>query len=78
MSKNEKQLRHEWYKKAIYGTRLPAACVDLELLDKNILVLRKRSGSKPIRIATKSIRSLFVLKYIQERLENTIGLCPFR
>ncbi len=77
MSENEKQLRYEWYKKAIHGTRLPAACVDLELLDKNILVLRKRSGSKPIRIATKSIRSLFVLKYIQERLENTIGFMSF-
>jgi len=70
-------LRYEMYKKAISGKPLPIACLDLDMLDKNISSLLERSRTKPVRIATKSIRSVTVLKYIQEKSESFIGFMSF-
>jgi len=70
-------LRYKLYKKAISGKSLPVACLDLDMLDENISGLLERSRSKPVRIATKSIRSVTVLKYIQEKSEAFIGFMSF-
>ncbi|MEI9982688.1 MAG: alanine racemase [Aliidongia sp.] len=47
---------------ALAGHPLPAAILDLDRLDANAAVLRKRAGSLPIRLGTKSIRCTEVLR----------------
>lgn len=43
---------------------MPLAFVDMNLLDKNIQSILKRAANKKIRLASKSIRSKFILNYI--------------
>jgi D-serine deaminase-like pyridoxal phosphate-dependent protein len=56
--------RYHDYKSALQSLALPQACVDLDLLDQNIHRLWMRSHGKKIRLATKSIRSRFIIDYI--------------
>jgi len=51
---------YEHYRRALAGTRLPAAFVDLDHLGSNIANLRQRAGGLPIRLVTKSIRSVAI------------------
>jgi D-serine deaminase-like pyridoxal phosphate-dependent protein len=46
----------------------PFALIDLDAIDFNVTVMRARSGALPIRIATKSVRCVQLLRYLQERL----------
>jgi D-serine deaminase-like pyridoxal phosphate-dependent protein len=50
------------YRNALAGRRLPAAFVDLDVLDANLADLRRRAGSLRIRLVTKSIRSIAILR----------------
>lgn len=68
---------YQIYKKAVSGQSLPSAYLDMDYLDENIEALERRAGEVPIRIATKSIRSLEVLQYISNRLKNCIGFMAF-
>ncbi len=43
---------------------MPLAFVDMDLLDENIVTILKRAGDKRIRLASKSIRSKFILDYV--------------
>jgi D-serine deaminase-like pyridoxal phosphate-dependent protein len=61
---------YEDYKKAVAGQRLPLAYVDMDLLDSNILEIRRRLGDSKIRLATKSIRSVAIIQYIAEKFGN--------
>ena len=54
--------RYDYYHRAIGGQRLPAAFVDLDVLDANLERLRRRAGALPIRLASKSIRSVAILR----------------
>lgn len=47
---------------ALRGHALPAAFVDLAAFDANARTLRKRAGEKPIRVASKSIRCVALLR----------------
>lgn len=51
----------------------PFACIDLDAMDWNISMVNKLAGSKKIRIATKSVRSVELMQYIAERLPNFNG-----
>ncbi|UZM98119.1 hypothetical protein OL548_25415 [Lysinibacillus sp. MHQ-1] len=44
---------------------------------KNIQIIQDACGRKPIRLATKSIRSVEVLRYIQQKLPNVVGFMTF-
>jgi len=55
----------------------PFAWLDLDALDKNIQTVQQACGEKPIRIATKSIRSVEVLRYVQKNLQNVVGFMTF-
>jgi D-serine deaminase-like pyridoxal phosphate-dependent protein len=55
---------YETYKAAFQGRQMPFAYVDLDLLDANIRQIVARAGGKPIRVASKSIRSLPILQRI--------------
>ena len=56
--------RYNYYKAALKDERLPLAYVDLDLFDENIQAILKRSGSKKIRIASKSIRCVELMRRI--------------
>ncbi len=55
----------------------PFACIDLNALDLNIAYVNNACGSKGVRIATKSIRSMQLLHYIHSRLKNPAGFMTF-
>ena len=61
------------YKEAIATLPSPLLFLDLESLDKNIEWVAQNSGNKKIRIATKSIRSIELLKRIHEK--NSLKIC---
>lgn len=52
------------YKSAFAGLSMPFAWVDLEQFDRNIALHLKRAQNTPIRIASKSIRSVEILRYL--------------
>jgi len=51
------------FRSALAGVRLPAAFVDLDALDANLADLRRRAGALPIRLVTKSVRSVGILRH---------------
>ena len=53
---------YDFYRGALAGARLPAAFVDLDALAANLADLRARSGGLPIRLVTKSIRCVAILR----------------
>jgi D-serine deaminase-like pyridoxal phosphate-dependent protein len=53
---------YAYYRGALAGQTLPRAFVDLDALEANIAMLRRRAGSLLIRIVTKSIRSVAMLR----------------
>lgn len=56
------------------GERLPAAFVDLDAFDSNLdVILRKMEGSgKTLRIASKSVRCLALLKRLRQKGGDTV------
>jgi len=52
------------YKQIFQGQPMPFAYLDLDLLNQNIQQILLRAGDKKIRIASKSVRSLPILKHI--------------
>jgi len=58
--------RYEQYRQAIGNARLPAALVDLEAVDHNLAALLSpvRASGKTLRVASKSLRSVELLRYV--------------
>ena len=55
---------YDFYKNALAGHRLPAAFIDLDALSANLADLRTRAGALPIRLVTKSVRSVAILRRV--------------
>ena len=55
---------YDTYRNALAGQRLPAAFVDLDALSANLADLRARAGTLPIRLVTKSVRSVAILRRV--------------
>jgi D-serine deaminase-like pyridoxal phosphate-dependent protein len=55
----------------------PYAFVDFDYLDKNIADILQRAGNLKIRIASKSIRSVEVLRYIFSKSSQFEGIMSF-
>ncbi|GIV32868.1 MAG: amino acid aldolase [Chitinophagales bacterium] len=53
---------YSYYKNSIKGLTLPLALVDLKLFDENAQLIAQRAGNKKIRIATKSLRCIALIK----------------
>ncbi|MCO5234090.1 MAG: alanine racemase [Chitinophagales bacterium] len=66
-----------YYKNLFEGKDFPLAFVDLDLLDNNIHAIQKRVGNKSIRIASKSIRSTYILKHILQQHSIFKGIMAF-
>jgi D-serine deaminase-like pyridoxal phosphate-dependent protein len=69
---------YETYRSAIAGRPLPLALVDLDAVDANVETVLRLLGDKPLRVATKSIRSLELTRYIARRLGDAMcGLMTY-
>lgn len=66
----------KYFEQAYEHMERPFAWLDLDALDANINFINQ-TATMPIRIATKSIRSLPVLHYIMERLDTCVGVMTF-
>lgn len=62
------------YKAALQDIALPAAWLDLDLLDKNIAAIAQRAGGRPVRVVSKSIRARSVLHYLLAKGINFKGV----
>lgn len=65
---------YSYYQKIFKDTPTPFAFVDMDLLDQNISAILKRSGTKKIRIASKSLRSVGILSYILSKSAQFEGI----
>jgi D-serine deaminase-like pyridoxal phosphate-dependent protein len=70
----EDDRRYEVYRGALRGLRLPVAFVDLDLLRANAAALGARSAGKPIRLATKSVRCVALLRLVLDEYPSFRGL----
>lgn len=63
--KTQLQLRdYKYYRDAFAGRDMPFAYIDLDALDTNIATIAQQAGNKTIRVSSKSVRSVAMLKYI--------------
>ncbi|MGZ5311728.1 MAG: amino acid deaminase/aldolase [Solirubrobacterales bacterium] len=67
----------ERYEEALRGTQAPFAFLDLDAVWSNAADMLRRANGKPIRIATKSVRSLPVLRRLLELDRGFQGLLTF-
>jgi D-serine deaminase-like pyridoxal phosphate-dependent protein len=58
------QRDYSYYRQALAGQRLPAAFIDLDCLDANLDSLRQRADGLPIRLVTKSVRSVAIIRRV--------------
>lgn len=65
---------YEYYRSALRGQRLPAAFIDLDGFELNLRQLGVRAGSLPVRLVTKSIRSLPMIRRILRSAPFVRGL----
>jgi len=68
---------YDAYRAALAGQALPLAALDLDALEENLRRLLARSGGLPIRMVTKSIRSVGVLRHLMARSKALQGLLCF-
>lgn len=68
---------YSYYRNQLRGLKLPAAFVDLDLLDHNIQQILQRAGELPIRIASKSVRCCHMLQHIFSASNQFRGLMTF-
>lgn len=55
---------YDYYREALRGRTMPLAFVDLDLFDENVRAIARRAGAKHLRIASKSIRCLPLMRRI--------------
>ncbi len=68
---------YERYRRAIAGRPLPLAYVDLDALDENCRQISRLADGMPVRIASKSVRSVGVLKYVFSKFSCFRGVMAF-
>lgn len=72
--------RYERYARALAGRELPAALLDLTAVERNLdrMVATVRHSGKTLRLATKSLRCVELLRHLLQRGEGTIrGLMTY-
>ncbi|MFJ7917231.1 MULTISPECIES: amino acid deaminase/aldolase [unclassified Lysinibacillus] len=62
---------------AFHELERPFAWLDFDALDHNVSTVHNACGQKKIRIATKSVRSVEILRYLQKNLPNVTGFMTF-
>jgi D-serine deaminase-like pyridoxal phosphate-dependent protein len=59
---------YESYRTLIADVPKPFAFLDMDRLDANIEAVLRHSGHKQIRIASKAVRSVEILRYIMKKV----------
>ncbi len=72
-----KAATYQEYRTAFAGTSLPFAWLDVSRLEANALAIAARAGDKKVRIASKSVRSVEVLRMIFALSPKFQGLMCF-
>ncbi|MEX1163127.1 MAG: alanine racemase [Nitriliruptor sp.] len=68
---------YERYRAALAGRSLPQAIVDLDRVEVNARAVLRRAGDRPVRIASKSVRCVALLRHIQALSDRFQGLLCF-
>lgn len=68
---------YEYYREIFKDIQMPFAFVDLDLFDQNIKDVLKRARGKNIRIASKSVRCVSLLKRIFEKDSQFQGIMSY-
>ncbi|HRI26812.1 MAG TPA: amino acid deaminase/aldolase [Chitinophagales bacterium] len=68
---------YQYYKSVFKGEPMPFAFVDMDLFNQNIEQVKLRAGNKPIRIASKSIRCVHLIKHILDYGAPYSGIMPY-
>ncbi len=76
-SQQQRQPDYAYYKSVFAGRLMPFAFVDLDLLDQNIRDIAALANGKYVRLASKSLRSLGIIRRILEANECFQGLMCF-
>lgn len=71
------QDKYSNYSKILKGERLPALLLDYDLLNNNIEDIIKRAHGKKIRLASKSVRSVPILKRLIKDYPEFQGILAF-
>ena len=71
------EINFKTFKKILDGQKFPLAFVDMNMLEENIQQILQRSGTTPIRIASKSIRCRHMLDYILKSNKQFQGIMSF-
>jgi D-serine deaminase-like pyridoxal phosphate-dependent protein len=71
------QQDYSYYRQIFAGRAMPFAYVDLDLLDQNVQAILKRAGAKRIRLASKSIRSVAILRRLLDADPRFQGIMCF-
>ncbi|HKD75215.1 MAG TPA: amino acid deaminase/aldolase, partial [Ktedonobacterales bacterium] len=71
------QQDYAYYRQIFADRAKPFAYVDLDLLDQNVQAILKRSGDKRIRLASKSIRSVAILRRLLDADPRFQGIMCF-
>lgn len=72
-----KQQSYAYFSSALKDKRKPCAFVDMDAFDANLLKSIQRSAGKQIRVASKSIRAEYLLRYLLKQSEKMIGIMCF-
>lgn len=75
--KTKTQPDYPYYKQALHGHSRPLAYLDLDLLQQNARDILHRSNGKKVRIASKSVRSRWVLRHLLDLDAGFQGLMCF-
>ncbi len=70
-------LTYDQYRRALRAQKLPAAFVDLNALELNINSIAKRASGTRIRIASKSVRCVEMLRRIEAGAEHFKGFMTY-
>ena len=65
---------YAYYRRVFAGQPMPFAFVDLDLLDTNARDILRRAGDKRVRVASKSVRSVAILRRILASDSQFAGL----
>ena len=68
---------YEYYRNVFRGQPMPFAFLDLDLLEENIQHIASNAGGKRIRLASKSLRSVAVIRRILDANDCFRGLMCF-
>ena len=69
MTPESTSAKYDRYRRAVHGESLPLALVDLDAVDRNVeqLLAPVRGTGKSLRLASKSLRCVALIRYVMER-----------